>query len=258
MSEGSGYTSQVVQAALQILEEVARQGETGVRDLARSVGMTHSKAHRLLVTLQEAGYMNQSEDTGRYRLSLKLFELGSQALRRMGLLEETRPVLAELAATTGETVMLSVREGTSVVFVDRIASSHPVQLVHGIGERAPLHGTASGKIFLAWMDPAERLQLLGPGPYPALATHTATTLAELTADLAVVRQIGYAVNDQERFDGIRSVAAPVFNHQSQPVAAVIAGGPTLRVSEADVPRLAAQVRAAGLNASRRLGYRSPI
>ncbi|GAA2214019.1 IclR family transcriptional regulator [Nonomuraea monospora] len=174
-------------------------------DLSRRMGLPTSTAHRLAKTLTGAGFLEQETRTGRYRLGPSITELGQLSFHRRGLHRIT-PELTELARVTSATVDLAVRHDRYAV----ILSGGSLNPDSGAGLRRPLHSTALGKVLLAW-DPEGRADLEALGPLRALTGRTIVSHGELRAELERVREAGYALNDGESSDGIRTVAVPVLD-----------------------------------------------
>ncbi|MFG1688075.1 IclR family transcriptional regulator [Nonomuraea sp. NPDC049269] len=174
-------------------------------DLSRRMELPTSTTHRLARTLAGAGFLEQEAWTGRYRLGPSITELGQLSFHRRGL-HRIAPELAELARVTSATVDLAVRNGRYAV----ILSGGSLNPDSGVGLRRPLHSTALGKVLLAWA-PEGRADLEALGPLRALTGRTIVDHAELRAELGKAREAGYALNDGESYDGIRTVAVPVLD-----------------------------------------------
>ena len=137
-------TVRSVGAALEALEVLARHEELGVSALARELGVAKSTSHRLLTTLRHHGLVEQSPETGRYRLGMRLYELGHQAMTGNRLRSVALPVLAELRRRSGLTVQLAVPDGADVLYTERLETTLGVTLMQQTGLRLPAHTTSSG------------------------------------------------------------------------------------------------------------------
>ena len=188
---------------MSILRSFDDAPELGIVDLAHRLGLSPSTTHRIVRALVEARLLDQDPRTERYRLGVGLAELGLRTLQRLGV-EAARPLLEELAAETGESVNLGVRHGGEVLVVLRVASAHPLRVEQPAGSRVPVHTSAMGKAILAWAhDPAQEVD--GLDELGRATTRTLTSRAALKRELQRVREIGYAVNDEERNIGVRAV-----------------------------------------------------
>ncbi|PPK68560.1 IclR family transcriptional regulator [Actinokineospora auranticolor] len=198
--------AQAVQRALGVLQCFRYLGpELGVSDIARALELPVSTAHRLVLTLVAAGFLERDAATARYRLGTTVAELGQLHYFRHGL-HRLDPVLAALGRATRASASIAVRSGHDALVL--IGGTVGAESSDGI--RTPLHSTAMGKVLLAWAPPGEDdLDAL-----PELVRLTDRTIgdrAELRAELARVRVAGYAVNDGESEVGIRSVSVPVLD-----------------------------------------------
>lgn len=218
---GSGLKS--VGSALDVMECFATDGELGVSDIARRLGVAKSTAHRLLQTLASRGFVEQDAHSGQYRLGLHVYELGQLALARNELRHVALPFLRQVAAATGLTVNLSVSDGPDIIFVERIENMDGVRILGHFGRRLPAHTTSSGKAIAAWNAQADAARRRAG--FPPRVSKTVRTEADWDRCLEQVRKVGYAVSHSESFDGASSVAVPVVVRR-QAIAAVSAFGPT--------------------------------
>lgn len=208
---------------LKVLETLARLGHpVGVTEVARALGLQKSNAHRLLRSLAELDYVRQVEDTARYELTLKLWEMGQRVIVRMDIATEATPAMRRLAAATQETVHLSLLEGDEVVYVHKIESPHPVRAYSAIGGRAPAHCVATGKALLAFQPPDAVDLSAARKPYTAA---TITDPDALRAELGRIRRSGHAINKGEWREGVFGVAAPILDASGRAVAAIGISGP---------------------------------
>jgi DNA-binding IclR family transcriptional regulator len=240
---------------LQVLEALAAQPSLcGVTDLAKHLGLTKSNAHRLLQTLVACGYARNLEQSGRYELTLKLWELGAAVVGRLDVKSIANEYMERLCQLSGETVHLSVLDGAEVIYLDKVDSPHPVRAYSRVGGRAPAYCVATGKVLLAHAPSALLDQVA-----LELKPHTPYTLAtpnELLAELAKVRDLGYAVNRGEWRDSVWGVAAPVWDANGQVCAALGISGPADRFKPRNLKQMIPMVVNVAQQVSGRLGYRS--
>jgi IclR family acetate operon transcriptional repressor len=183
----------------------------GVTDIAEVLEVDKSTAYRLLCTLHSRGYVEQLE-TKKYRLGLRCVHLGAVTLNAIDTRAEAAPFMEELAKRTGKTVHLAVLAGEEAIIADRVQGHSIISISTSVGSEAPLHSTASGKAILANL-PIERVHEYCAGHELVRFTpKTITDLATLEEHLEVVRKQGCAVDDEERYEGVRCVAAPFYNH----------------------------------------------
>ena len=245
-----------VRHAVQLLEAfIDGPAEYGISELGRRVGLNKSTVHRLVATLVEVGWLDRNPATDKYRLGLKLFELGSAVAARLEVRENALPYMQALMEQSGETVHLAILDDDEMVYVAKVESLHAIRLFSQIGQHGPVHCTGVGKVLLAHADPALLEQVIAAG-LPAYTINTLTDPDALRAQLAQVRARGYALNQEESEYGLVSAAAPVFDHTGAVVAGLSAAGPTLRMTPDKLPGLIEQVVETAAQVSRRMGYRA--
>ena len=236
--------TQAVERALAILECFRREQQSlGITEIAREVGLNVSTAHRLVRALCHAGFMEQEPTSERYRLGVAIAVLGQRALEQSGFYL-AQPILARLAATTGESASLGVRRGDEVVVVERAASPQPLRFDHPTGAEIQLHASAMGKVLLAF-GPGSAKEAAAPlRQLTRYTSHTITSRPALVAELTTIKADGLATNREERYDGVTGVAAPVLGPNGLAHAAVGIQGPTLRLTPAKLRELGPVLRAA--------------
>lgn len=217
---------EAVERAIAVLDALAEALELGTNEIARRTGINASSVSRLLSTLGAAGLVDQVDETGRYRLGLRLVELGNSALARLDLRELARPHLRALVAATGETATLSVPGEEFAITVDFVRSPASVQSVAQIGRPSVPHATAAGKVLLAF----------GQVSLPAdeLRSYTANTIvvrAQVEREVARVRAQGWAQAVREREDDLNAIAAPARDAAGELVAVLGVQGPASRFGE---------------------------
>lgn len=239
---------------LHILEMLGSAAEPlGVTEIAGALKVDKSTAYRLLYTLQARGYVSQVE-TRKYQLGSKCIELGSLALKTIDMRMQARPFLEELAEQTGQTIHLAVLSSIEAIYVDRVQGSSVIAISTDIGMEAPGHCTASGKALFAHLSPEQLRQTYSGRELPQFTPRTITDLASLEAHLQVVREQGYAVDDEERYQGVRCVAAPIFDHRGQVVASISVSGPSSQIDLNRLEELKGVVAKAATQLSAKLGY----
>jgi IclR family acetate operon transcriptional repressor len=240
---------------IDILELAAEsRGGLALKDVSRGVGTPKSSLLPLLRTLTARGYLEQGH-AGEYRLGPRAVELGARSRGQRDLAAAARPALEELMRYTGETVFLATltADGTGIVYVDKVESEQIIRYSSGVGDRRPLHATASGKAILAFLPPARRAELLDSLELVRYTERTLATVPALRASLDEVRRAGVCVNIEEIVRGACGIAAPIFDHRDAVRAACAIGGPTDRVRPR-LRELAAAVKATAEAISRRLGW----
>jgi IclR family transcriptional regulator, acetate operon repressor len=244
---------QSVHRAISIMQVLALGGAAGVTEIATELGVHKSTVFRLLATLEARGLVEQHTDRGRYRLGYGVVQLAAGATKMDDLSLLSRPVCRQLAETVQETVNVAVHDGRAVISIAQVIGSPAITTVNWVGQRAPMHATAAGKVFMAHMDREQLDALLADG-LEAYTPHTLVDPSALTRDLALVRERGYASTRDEQEIGLAAIGAPIRTLDGHVIAAVTATGPTFRINEETLPALAAHVLAAAAEISERHGY----
>ncbi|WP_460960164.1 IclR family transcriptional regulator [Parasphingorhabdus pacifica] len=212
-------TGPVLARALQILSAFsAQRAAMTLSDLSRQAGLPVSTVHRMLTELLAWGALERGAD-GRYRIGLRLWELGSLAPRGQGLRERALPFLEDLSQITKENVQLAVREDAELVFIERIAGSDAVPVLTRVGGRFTLTTTGVGLALLAHA-PAEVQDEVLSKPIDRYTSRTVVDPAQLRRMLADVRTSGFSISDRQITLDTMSVGAPIYNAQNQVIAAV--------------------------------------
>jgi len=215
-----------VQRAFSVLDALAEADtELGTNEIARRTGINASSVSRLLATLVAGGLVEHVPDSGRYRLGLRLLQLGNVVLARLDLRQIARPHLHALVESTRETATLSAPGELDAVTVDFVQSPSSVQGVARLGRPSVAHATATGKVLLAFGH-----ETLPTGQLKAYTESTITQRAALSAELDAVRERGYAYNFGAREDDLHAIAAPVFGSRAELAAIIGVQGPASRFS----------------------------
>jgi DNA-binding IclR family transcriptional regulator len=233
---------ELVMKTLAVLEALA-SSEYGrpLKQIAKEIGLVKSSAFRILFTLKEAGYVEQPEANGVYRLTFKTSALARRNAARLGLATVARPHLVMLREKLDESVALAERLPDSVILIDVLETSRPLRLTFHIGDDCPIHATALGKAVAAYLSKEELEPFLHESRFPRYTQRTHTTLRDLNSDLERTRRAGYALNEEETVAGAVIVGAPVFDARSSVCGAVSVNIPTVRCSATRKKQLIASV-----------------
>lgn len=235
--ESSGVQS--VHRALDVLEALAAAGGTAsLTDLAAACGLPVPTLHRLASTLADRGYLRQAPNR-RYSLGSRLVPLGTDAHALLG--ERALPVLRGLAELTGESANLAVLTQGRAEYVAQAPGRHTMRTFTEVGNRVALHCTGVGKALLAAIAPAHAARLLGTAPLEARTAATLTDPAAVRAELALIRERGYALDEGEMEVGVRCVAVGMPG--AAPMA-VSVSGPAARMTDDRITPLVAALREA--------------
>lgn len=245
---------QVVDRVVDILEAFLWLGpQLGVSELSRALGLKKATTHRLLGSLRRRDFVAQDPITRRYRLGIKLWELGSQATSQVAWVDRAKPFLQQLTDQTGETTHLAVLDDGEVLYIDKVESTRSLRMPSQVGRRLPAHCTGVGKALLAHLPAVDVANILARRGMPTFTKRTITDPDALQADLTEVRRRGYSFDDEEIEDALRCIGAPVRDHSGRVVAAVSIAGPASRLPDAQVPQLGEVVLAGARSISTALG-----
>jgi len=252
----SNYIIQSVAHALDVLEEFRNETEElGVTELSKKLKLHKNNVFRILATLQSRNYIEQNRSNDNYRLGIKCLELGQTFIHQRGLLKQARPILHELAETTGETSYISILRGSEVIYLDSVETSSTVRVVSRVDLHMPIHATAAGKALVSY-DSDEELRKIFSGELPIYAKATRTGVDDLLKEVALVRERGYATDLEEFEEGLRCIAAPVRDYTRKVVGAISVSGPAHRLSDERIAAVVGPVvDRAGKGLSSRLGFR---
>jgi len=231
----------------------------GIADIAEELGMSRSTTHRYVITLQALGYLEQGSSR-KYRLGLRVTDLGMSALNSTGLREHVHPFLEELRQRTGYTASLAVLDGIEILYVDRARSWRRGrrEIDSGLqpGSRLPAYCTAMGKVLLAYLPDHVQRELLAQMKLRRNSKNTITAKHALRAELEQVREDGFAVNDEELRPGEYAIAVPVRDESRDVVAAIALAASTDAIALQElIDALAPHLIAMASRISARLGYR---
>jgi IclR family acetate operon transcriptional repressor len=245
-------TIQSLDRAVRVLERLAQGGRT-LSALAGDLEMAPATVYRILTTLEQRDLVELDPAAQTWHVGTGAFRIGSAFLRRTNIVERARPVMRRLMGETGETANLGMRRGDSVLFVSQVETHASIRAFFPPGTVSPLHASGIGKALLAVLPESEVARTLAASDLAAFTPKTLTDPDALMADLRQARAQGYAVDDEERNEGMRCVAAAVFNAAGEPVAGLSVSGPISRLKPEDVATMAASVRRAARDLSAALG-----
>jgi DNA-binding IclR family transcriptional regulator len=250
---------QSIEKVALILDRVGKnlQG-VSIRDLSVDLKIPKGTIHRILTSLSYVGYIRQHPETKNYFLGFKLMELAALLGNQLDLRKVAEPVLRDLANRTKLAANLVILDRNEIVFIDKVETQQPVgtlKMASRVGSRNPVHSCAVGKVLLCHMPEEEVDRILSEAGLPRRTPTTITSASRFKAHLKVVHSQGYGIDDEENEQGIRCLAAPVFDGRGNAVAAVSVAGPAFLVTpEALQGTIRKEVMAAAAEVSRRLGF----
>jgi IclR family acetate operon transcriptional repressor len=252
-------TTQPIQSldrGLILLETVARaQRPVSLSELVPALGIDRSSVFRLANTLMRRGFLTQLPDSKRYMLGSSIWRLASLFRFENVLLQVARPHVDALAADTGETTYVAIREDTQAVLIERQLTAQALGVMGaGLGTGMPLHCTGVGKALIADFDYERLVSLFGKAPLERFTKRTITTLEALAETCGQTRAYGFAVDDVEGHEGVRCIGAPIRDVSGEVVAAVGISAPVIRLPREAVKKMGDRVAAAAEAIGRELGH----
>jgi IclR family transcriptional regulator, KDG regulon repressor len=246
-----------VSRALDIIDIVSSNKDgIGVTEIANQIDINKSSVYRILTTLVQYGYIEQDQETSRYKLGYKFLEMSTKLLDSIDLRKEAKPFLKELENETNEVIHLVVYDQGEVIYIEKLEGNEILRMHSKVGRRAPMHCTAVGKAILAYLPSHVVLDILDRKGMPKHTDKTITDKDELMKELIQVKQQGFALDLEENEYGIRCIAVPIFNHLGNVIAALSISGPSLRMTDERIKQLQTPILQIGKKISARLGFKS--
>lgn len=252
--QGSQQLIQSLDKGLQVLEMIAEADKPlTLHELWTELGWNKATILRILTTFVRRGYVQRDSQTKAYTIGIRIVALYSSLSNNLNIQQLMRPYLEELVSVTGETAQVAIVVSGKAVFVDRIRGTNVISANTEIGQSLPLHCTAVGKAYLAYLDEAEIDQTIKP-PLPQFTNRTLVSVEELKADLKRVRQRGYATDLGEYSPELRCVAAPILDYMEHPIASIGISGPKSGLSLQKCDEFGKVVRQVAERISMEVGY----
>lgn len=238
-----------------LIEMLSTRKSWELSELCRAVGMPKTTVHRMLLTLADNGYVVQEKQRGEYSLSFKLFSISSRVINHSQLVDIARPFCKELLAAINETVNLCVVSGTEMLIIDKQVTTQTLRQDSIIGSSFSLIQSASGRVFLAFSDENEvnkTLQLIDKKNIPVPERES------LIKEIEKIRKVGIAHDYEEVFQGVRCIAAPVFNYEDTVVATLSISIPVVRLDKTTAANIEQQLLTTVGRISQRLGASTAV
>jgi len=241
-AESRNSTVLALDRGLTVLRALAREGGATLGDLALRVGMPPSTAHRILATLENHQFVEFDETLQIWTIGIGSYRIGSTYLLRTNLIDASRKTMQNLMKETGETANLAIADDGHIVFISQVETQNPIRAFHRPGTRSPMHASGIGKILLARMSRKDVEKLLLKSGLPEFTPNTLTSPEALFTDLDISARRGWAYDNEERYTGMRCIAAPIFNAFGEAVAGLSVSGPTDRFSNDVLQKMGLSVR----------------
>jgi len=239
--------------AMGVFEVLSETSGLSLSALSEETGQSPATVYRILVTLEGRGLVDFDASEQVWHIGPAAFVIGARFLRRTSLVDRARPVMRALMEETGETANLGIEKEGAVLFLGQVETSATIRAFFPPGTLSEMHASGIGKALLAHMEDRRLARVLAGVGLQAFTGQTIINAAALRDDLAGIRARGYAVDNEEKTDGMRCIAAPVFDMTGEAVAGISVSGPTSRVGLDDIDRLSVPVMAAARNLTRAIG-----
>jgi DNA-binding IclR family transcriptional regulator len=258
MTPRAASLSTAVRRALALLEAVAESADGATNSaLSRALKIPKSSASYILRTLEDAGYLKRDEETGKYRLGLKVLSLSRGVMSHLDIRRMARPYLQSLVEKTHLTCHLAILDAGEAVYIEKVDAPGFVKVDTWVGRRMPVHSTSVGKALVSHLPESEVVAILRRHGMERRTPRTITSPARFLKELEKVRHLGYAVDDEENNPGARCVGAPVFDAERRVAVAIGVSGTSAQITQSNVPKLAELMKDAARRISRQLGYEAP-
>ena len=255
MAKQKEYSVPSIERALSVLECLARAKRGfSLSEIGRRLRIPKSSAHLILSTLERRGFLQRNSKTNRYCFGLQLVSLSRSALENLDLREEAKPFLCSLMQESGFTVHMAVLERDEAVIIEKVEAPGLVRLASWVGRRLDVNCSGVGKALLAFLPDDELDCLLRTKDFARHNSRTIISTTILRRELILVRQAGYALDNEEDEPGVRCIGAPVFDEKGKAVAAISIAGVASQIGIDRVPVLARLVTRAAGRISARMGY----
>jgi DNA-binding IclR family transcriptional regulator len=247
---------QSVDRTLTILEVLSDYSDgLGITEISDLVSLHKSTVHRLLSTLIYKGYVVQEYETSKYKITFKLFELGSKKVHKLDLLKISRPYTKMLMESVNEVVHLIIREETDIVYIDKVEANNTISMASRIGKRNPMYCTATGKAILAFLPEDEILKVWNSSKIVKLTKNTNTDFILFKKELQTIKDNRFALDDEENEIGVKCVGAPIFDMNGDVVAAISVTGPVTRITDDKIDFISKEVIHCTNLISKEMGYK---
>jgi DNA-binding IclR family transcriptional regulator len=246
-----------VDHAIDVLEAISHAGRpVGVSAIARRTGLSKTSVHHLLATLETRRFVIREVGSATFRLGWNLYELGATVVRDVDISRVARPQLNWLSSQTGESTLLGILDGDSVLYLDRGEAPKGVHMIANAGRRSPLHASASGKVHLAFASDQGLIDHLTL-PLTAYTTSTITDIEKLRGEIGEVRRRGYAVAIEEYEIGLASVSVPIRDYTDAVTGCLTLAGPVTRLTPSNIQAYLRPLRTAATRIEVLLGGSRP-
>ncbi|MGE5630007.1 MAG: IclR family transcriptional regulator [Caulobacteraceae bacterium] len=241
--------------AVEVMEELARAEEgLGLTEISSRLNYGVSATYHLLNTLKLCSIIEQDKKTKKYRIGVGLFRISGMAKRQNVLANLAQPYLDKLRAAVNETSNLLVLDGSEVIYIAQSESTKLLKMFTQLGAKVPLYCTGGGKLLLSYKPQEYQELILNKTTFQKYTKNTLSSKEELLKEFEIIKKQGYAIDNEEREDGVTCVAAPVFDCYGEAIASMSISGPSYRLKEKGLDKIIPNVILEAKELSNSLGY----
>lgn len=244
---------QVIDRAVMILEAIAKSDGLPLTSIARQVGMATSTVYRILTALEINGLVRMDGETKHWFVGVRSFEIGNGFLRNRKPIDVGRRVMRDLMEEVGESVNMAVIDHGQIVYIAQYECHSAIRAFHRPGSRGPIHCSGLGKALLAWRTGPEVSAILHEHGLQPFTHRTITSDKSFILELAESRKRGWAVDVEERYEGMRCVAAAIFDESGRATTGISISGPSFRLTDERLGELGPAVKRAAMKITELIG-----
>ena len=228
--------------------------ELRLSEISEKLGLNKSTVHGIATTLKYHGFISQDKETQKYRLGIRFIEFGDLVTNSLNIRNATLSVIDEVCGKIEETIHVAILDGLDIVWIEKKECNKSIKTSTKIGARLPAYTTADGKIILCYQD-KDKINNYLPKRIPKFTPNTITGKAGFIKRLEEARKNGYIIDNEEFVEGIKCVAAPIFDHEGNVRFSLSTTGPAFRMTEEKIEELVIIITEAANEISRRIGYK---
>lgn len=239
-------------AILECFNEEKR--ELKLSEISEKLGLNKSTVHGIITTLKYHGFISQNEETQKYRLGIRFIEFGDLVINSLNIRNAALSVIDDVCEKIEETIHVAMLDGLDVVWIEKKECTKSIKTSTKIGARLPAYTTADGKVILCYLD-KDKIKAYLPKKIPQYTKNTITNKTEFFKRLDEIKEKGYTIDNEEFVEGIKCVAAPIFDHEGNVRFSLSTTGPAFRMTDEKIKELVIIIREAANEISRRIGYK---
>ena len=228
--------------------------ELRLTEISEKLGLNKSTVHGIITTLKHHGFISQDEETQKYKLGIRFIEFGALVTNSLNIRNAALPVIDEVCYKIEETVHVAALDGSDIVWIEKQECTKSIKTSTKIGAKLPAYITADGKIILCYLE-KNKIRNYLPKKIPKFTSNSITGRVQLIKKLEEARENGYLIDNEEYVEGIKCVAAPIFDHEGNVKFSLSTTGPAFRMTDEKIEELIVIIKNAANEISRRIGYK---